>query len=216
MSRVIVVTNPSHDRATNYLDAWIKHVLSNISIPDVEIFELTESKATKENFEKLVNEKNPQLILFHGHGSPDSIMGFNYGVLVKCDSNLEILKDKIVHSLSCDSGKKMGPAAVKIGSVAFIGYKEEFKFIHLNKLTEQERLTDGIASLFLKPAFSAVTSLIKGDTIKEVYTKSQQESASVLRNLLTGVASTNVTIIASRVYHNLINQMYVGNENAKF
>lgn len=44
MSRIVVVTNPSYDTATNYLDAWIKHVLSNISRSDIEILGIEKVK----------------------------------------------------------------------------------------------------------------------------------------------------------------------------
>jgi len=83
MTRIVVATNPADDLATEYLDAWHKRVVDFAkNQPNTEIFELNKEKANKEDLTKLIEEKKSQLIIFNGHGSHDSIFGFNQGVLV--------------------------------------------------------------------------------------------------------------------------------------
>jgi len=211
MASVILITNPSHDIATKYLDAWITSIIFSIghNHNNVEICELKGTNATREELGKIIKDKNPGMVLFHGHGSHDSIEGYRC-VLINCQMNLDMLKERTVHSLSCDSGKTLGPKLISAGSDAFVGYKEEFKFIHLNKSNEKERLSDPVAIYFLGPAFEAVKALIGGKTAREAYEISQDEYRDQLRFLLTAnIASANniATTIASLVYHNLTNQV---------
>lgn len=216
MARVVVVTNPSHDIATEYLDAWLGLVHDENGKNGLEVHELKKENVTKEEFEKLVLDKKPHLILFNGHGSHDSIYGFNTNVLIQCGENVKLLENRIVHSLACESGKTLGPESVKIGSLAFIGFKDEFKFVHLNKSDNAGRLADDVAGFFFKPVYEAIITLIKGGTAEDSFVRSQSMHMDMLRSLLTSGVPTFNTMIASRVYHNLINQVQLGDKKASF
>jgi hypothetical protein len=215
MSRIIVVTNPSYDIATSYLDSWFQPLFDLIrSKIDIEIHELKKEKVTRVEFENMLSNKNPRLVVLNGHGSHNSISGFNDDILVKTDLNIEILKDKIIHSVSCDSGKTLGPESIKTGSISFIGYKEEFKFVHQrDKRTQEEQLGDYVASLFLKPAYRVVEVLINGGTAEEAYAESQKMYLNNLRDVIT--SKNPNSMITSRLYHNLTHQVSLGNQQSK-
>src|SRR5581483_8420715 len=120
MSRILVVTNPCDDKVTEYLDTWSEKAINLAKEqPDTFVYELRWEKANREDFVKVIEEKQPRLILFNGHGNHDFITGFNQDVLVRCGENEQLLKDKIVHAMSCNAGKTLGPEAIKIGSVAY-------------------------------------------------------------------------------------------------
>lgn len=71
------------------------------------------------------------------------------------------------HALSCQSANKLGPDAVKKGANSYIGYKEDFIAFLDNSKRASKPLEDEIASLFLKPAFTAPKVLLKGGTPDE-------------------------------------------------
>ncbi len=218
MGRIIVATNPANDIETLYLDAWHNEVVNLVKEQkDTIIFELNKEKTNKKDLTELIKAKNPQLVILNGHGSYDSIVGFDGGILIKSEENEDILRKRIIHSIACSAGKVLGPCCIKIGALAYIGYKEEFKITYLkNKNTREEKFADGIARLFFEPAFEAVFSLIKGNTAQEAFNISQ---IKCLENLKLTIAKNNPglnTAVAPRLYHNLVNQVCLGDGNASF
>jgi len=211
-TRVVIITNPAHDRVTQYLHSWSELVISNMKnqLTDVNIHELKNNKVTKKNLVKLIEEKNPHLILFHGHGGSKIICGFEANTLIACDDNEELLKSKIVHSLTCNSGGELGLKCINLGTKAFIGYKKEFKFAHMGKATSLLQQSDVLAEMFLRPAFEVNRALLKGDSPKQAYKKSQQMYISNLQILLTS-KNPNFGPYRSRLFHDLINQVVLGN-----
>ncbi len=217
-TRIVIITNPAHDIATEYLNVWSEGIIASIiNLPvGTDIYELKKSKVTKEELTRLVQEKNPHLILFNGHGSSKIILGFENNILISYDDNESLLKDKIIYSLSCDSGKELGPKCISLGTKSYIGYKEEFKFVHTGETSISDQYNDPIATLFLRPAFEISKALLEGDTIRVAYTKSQEMYAENLQLLLTSTNPNLNTVYAARVYHNMINQVPLGDQNASF
>jgi hypothetical protein len=214
MPRIIVITNPAHDIPTSYLNAWIFSVIQLfVDQENIEIHELANQRANRCDLEKLIREKQPQIILFHGHGTSNAILGFESNILICCDSDLSCIKDRIIHSLACQSGKELGPKSVHIGTKSFIGYKEDFKFSHLNKSSRDEQLGDEVAKLFLDPAFEIARVLINGGTTGEAYKNSQKLCIDNLRMLVTA-KNDSLNGLASYLYHNLTNQVCLGDTKA--
>lgn len=217
MGRILVITNPSDDRPTQYLSAWIEKIVELAKKqPDTKVLSLDKELANREHLSRIIENEKPQLIIFNGHGDSNCITGFGQEVLVQCGDNEAILKNKIVHSLSCNSGEMLGPASIKIGTLAYIGYREKFKLTHLNQLTNQERLKDGVANFFLSPAFEAVIALIEGASAGEAYARSQKIYSENLRVLITSKNTDYNTTVASQVYHNMIYQVCLGDNAAAF
>jgi len=217
-TRIILITNPAHDKATEYLSSWSDGIRASIAnLPtNTNIYELKRSDAIKDKLTKLVLEKNPHLILFNGHGGSKIILGFESNILISCDDNEALLEDRIIHSLSCDSGKELGPACITLGTKAFIGYKKEFKFAHLGETTSTLQYNDPLANLFLRPAFEISKALLEGNTVKQAHERSQKMYLDNLQLLLTSPDPNLHTIYAGRVYHNMINQVSLGDQNVSF
>jgi len=212
MSRIIIATNPANDIVTQYLDAWQNEVVNLAKRQkDTFIFELNREETNKESLAELIKEKSPQLVIFNGHGSYDSVFGFDGGFLIKADENESVLIKTIVHSLTCSSGKILGPSCIKIGALSYIGYKEEFKIVYQNdKNTKIEMFEDEVARLFLGPAFEAIFSLIKGCSAQEAFANSQKKYSENLQySILKNDPRYNIAV-APRLYHNLIHQVCLG------
>jgi hypothetical protein len=215
MPRVILITNPAHDEATEYLKSWSEGIISGMgNLPtETNILELKHTNVTRDKLSDLINNYNPQLILFHGHGGGRMILGFEAEILVDCDDNEILLSNRIIHSLSCDSGKELGPKCIVKGTKAYIGYKEEFQFAHLGKTTDFERYRDPIAKLFFKPAFEINRALLQGETVGAAYKKSQKMYADNIQSLLLSNSGLSAILIG-KVYHNMIHQVSLGDQMA--
>src|SRR5436189_278214 len=100
-ARIIILTSPAHDIVTEYLHSWSEKIHSDIpNLPNnTLIYKLIGEKVTREMLTGLVQEKDPHLILFNGHGSSKKIFGFEMNVLIALDDNEVLLRDRIVHSL---------------------------------------------------------------------------------------------------------------------
>lgn len=137
--------------------------------------------------------------------------------MVRCDLNPEILKHKIVHALACQSGKKLAPKCIEIGTTAYIGYKEDFQLVTLGKTTSSEQSQDAVAALFLDPAFEVVVALIKGATVEEAFKCSQIKYRENLLPLLTSSGqSVQVADVASLLAYNFQHQICIGDKTARF
>lgn len=217
MARILLITNPSDDRPTEYLGAWSERIVELAKKqPDTKIISLDRESANRKQLTYVVEKEKPQLIIFNGHGDNNCITGFGQEILVQCDDNVVLLKHKIIHSLSCNSGELLGPASIKIGALAYIGYREKFKLIHLNQETHQTRLEDSVANFFLAPAFEAVIALVEGSLTGEAYARSQKIYAENLRVLVTSKNTDYNTTVASQVYHNMIYQVCLGDNTTSF
>ena len=216
--RIVIITNPAHDRATEYLRSWSDGIHKSIVNlpPSTNIYELKHSDVTKEKFTQLVDEKNPDLILFHGHGSNRLIAGFENNILIACDDNEELLNNRIIHSLTCDSGEELGPKCINIGTKTYIGYKKEFKFAHLGETTIALQFDDPIAELFLRPAFEINKALLEGETAEQAYKRSQQMYKDNIQALITSTDPNFNTVYASGLYHDMTHQVILGNKASSF
>lgn len=212
MFRVIVATNPADDPATKMLSFWHKQVVTLAKEQkDIKVFELTREKTNKQNLTELIEKNNPHLVILNGHGSNDSVFGFSQNILIRCGENEILLKEKIIHALSCNSGKELGPQCVKVGAKAFIGYKEEFKMMYL-----KENDNDEFAKLFLGPAFEVVFSLIRGFSVQKAFNNSQRKYLENLKLVIMENKPVFNVAVAPLLYHDLIHQVCLGDGSASF
>lgn len=174
METHILVTRVEDDAITTYLSKWFEgKVKPIIESNNLNVIDLETKKATKKQVESVIDKMQPQLILFHGHGNEHSICGYQWEVLIDSNDNVGILKETIVHSLTCSSASNLGHIAVdKHGTLAFIGYKEPF--IALNDDDSVSRpLNDQVAKAFLEPAMRVSETLVDFHTTGEAFKRAQ-------------------------------------------
>ncbi len=129
MTKHILLTRPLHDIPTSYLHCISGELKKEIeSVGEHKVIDLQKEDAVRKKFEKALDKINPRLVVLHGHGSYDSVIGQNEVILDK--NNVCKLKSKIVYAVVCDAALDLGESAIKNGNAeAFIGYDSEFVII---------------------------------------------------------------------------------------
>lgn len=208
-----LITRPNHDKVTSYLFAWGKKIIEDSDLSKIQFLDLSAENATNKKVESYLKKQNPKIVLFNGHGSSTQIFGFKEEVLIEKDKNEELLKGKIIYSLSCDSARKLGKSIVEKGAEAFIGYKNAF-ILGTEETRESTPLKDNIASSFLKPSNRLSISLLKGNSAKEASIKSKEEFRKEMRKYTSTEAIPGADKIFSALLWNMSNQVVLGNENS--
>ncbi|MEK7128083.1 MAG: hypothetical protein AAB933_00775 [Patescibacteria group bacterium] len=184
MKQHLLVTRPEYDYTTRYISAWAKKYLKLAEQKGYAVIDLNRKRANRKEFESVVKKKKPTLVVLNGHGNSNEVAGENGETLVDINTNAEILADKITYALSCQSANKLG---VKVGSypdTAYIGYKEDFAFLRLEKYGRKPS-EDSLASFFLEPSNAIVVSLLKGHNANDSYSRGKSEFAKNIEKLLT-------------------------------
>ena len=177
----VLLTNTEVDTLTYYLSAWSNHVLKKIKAKN-KYYHLKREKVTREKFESFLTKRPIDLVLLCGHGGSNKVLGNDEVILDK--NNGAILKDKVVHALSCQSAKVLGRDVVKNGAKAYIGYKEDFiAFLDNSKRTSQP-LSDDTAALFLDAAFTVPKVLLRGGPPNEAVTAAKKEYDRSIRKAI--------------------------------
>lgn len=211
MNNVILITRPRHDEPTNYLYYWAQRVIQTAEKKNLKVIDLHGAKANLKEFSSRIKKTNPDIIYLNGHGNPDSICGHNNETLV-CINNESLLYHSYVYALACSSAKILGKSVAKNGTKSFIGYKEDFIFIHeTNKSTRP--IEDKTAGLFLEPSNLVVTALIKGNTPQEAFNRSQESFKRNIRRLMVSESPREDKSPISWLYWNMTHQVCLNNTN---
>ena len=210
----VLITLPNHDKVTAYLFAWSREITKEKYQIEYRFLELEGMEANREKVESYLKKQNPRLVLFNGHGSDNFICGFKNNILIQSEVNDNLLKGKIVYSLSCRSANGLGKTAIKKGADSFIGYKDDFVIV-----TDSEReatpFKDNIAASFLKPSNKVAISLLKGKTAGESLEKSKEEFKKEIKKYLSSSYEEGTEQIISYLLWDMNNQVVLGNDRAK-
>lgn len=179
MPHAIAITRPFYDDTTSYLHRWNLDVVKYARTTSSSVVDLDQKRASRKELESVVRKLNPEIIILNGHGTGDSILGQDNEVLIKVGENEYILKNSVVFSLSCSSAKVLGPASIKVGAKAYIGYKEDFIFVYTDGYSTRAE-QDPLAKLFLEPTNKIAMSLVSGNSPKDSH---QRGLNAFLKNL---------------------------------
>ncbi len=172
----ILVTSPNYDDTTGYLHHYTKELIDFAQSKGKRIFNLERPKLKRREFESMIIQHNPKLILLNGHGNESTIYGDKISgteeALVKENENHTILNNKLIYARSCWSAQSLGKSIVKNGG-CFIGYTTPFSF-WIDTRWSTNPLHDETARLFLSLSNALSKSLIKGNTVNEALKRSKQ------------------------------------------
>lgn len=214
MNDVLLITRPRHDETTNYLYYWAEQVIKEAKKKNFNVIDLKEVKANSKDFSGRMKKIKPDLVFLNGHGSPDDVTGHNNEVLVSINKNEDLLKDKIVYALSCSSAKNLGKSSVAKGAKCFIGYEEDFVFLHeKDKTTMPDK--DKTAELFLEPSNLVMKTLIKGNSAGESSKRSKDEFKRNIRKLLASESPQEDKSSVQWLYWDMLSQVCLGDTEAK-
>jgi len=193
MRKLFLITRPQYDPTTHYLFHWSQKVIDFARKRDIEIIDLRGKRANKKELTSVILKRCPRLVLFNGHGSEDLIGGQDNEILIKSGENEDLLKDKIIYALSCETAKLLGPQSVAGGTVSYLGYDEVFIFYYSNDKISKP-LKDERAELFLEPSNQVAISLLKGHTTGEAHQRSKKSFLKNIQRLLTSESAKTYLI----------------------
>lgn len=179
----------------------------------ITVLDLEGKKASKQKFVSYISRNNPHLIFLNGHGSKDSVAGYDNEVLLDEDNCEALLREKIIYARSCEAGASLGPFSIEKGAVAFIGYNKDFWLIR-SKERGTKPLTDPIAKLFLEPSNLVPITLIKGNSTQEAYQKSQENMRRNFSYMISSKSSLEERDAAFFLFSNYTCQVILGDKQA--
>lgn len=212
-TRAILITRPNHDLITTYLFHWSNYVIKEAERKSIKVLDLRKNKANSKMFSSYIIKHKPLLVFFNGHGSRNTITGYDNQSLIEANKNEEILAEKIVYARSCDAADNVGQLCIRNGTLTFIGYTRKFAIGYSpSKITTP--LSDPVAKLFIEPSNLIPISLLKGNTTNDAYRKSQEAMLRNFRFMLSTRSSQSQKDAAPYLWANRKYQVLLGDEEA--
>lgn len=210
----MLITLPDSNLTTCYLSAWSEQIVELAHKNGITPIPIRSKNVTFWCIKQNIESKNPNFLVFNGHGSEISICGQDNRPLITLGENEYLLDSKIVHALSCSCAKELGK---KSKAKAFIGYDDLFwLYFDGNKTTTP--LKDARVKPILESALEAPKQLVKGKTAKEAYEKSQemyQKNIDELTLSSSKHTSDEIQVILPFLHWNKNCQRLFGDPNAK-
>lgn len=213
MNKAILITRPDHDLITTYLFRWSEYVINLANKKRIRVLDLSSRKANEKTFTSYIVKNDPILVFFNGHGNKDIIAGYDDEPLVAANKNEKLLEKKIVYARSCDAGDNLGELCIKKNTLAFIGYKKKYTICY-SHASINHPLQDDIAKLFIIPSNLIPISLLKGNSAKDAYRKSQESMARNFSFMLSTNATQAQRDSAPYLWINKKYQVLLGDPNA--
>lgn len=190
----VLLTNPEVDIFTRYLCVWAKKLIKDVKKASISFTSLDKNKVGRKRFEGTINKIDPDVILIHGHGSDNYILGQSEKIIDA--ENVAILKDRTVHAMSCSSAKELGTLALKAGAKSYVGYDAPF-FAPTMDEKQKNPAKDETATLFLNPVFIAEKALVNGKNADEAVLLAKKEyNRSIVKALTSDIQSDNARFIS--------------------
>jgi hypothetical protein len=184
MAQHLLVTRPEYDYTTRYISAWAENYLKLAKQKGYAVIDLGRKRANRKEFESVIKKTKPTFVILNGHGNKDEVAGNDNETLVDVNTNAETLADKITYALSCQSAKNLGAKVGSYPNTTYIGYKEDFAFVRLEKYGRKPT-EDALAGFFLEPSNAIVVSLLKGHNTGDSFSRGQREFTKNIQMLLT-------------------------------
>jgi len=129
-SVIVLGVDSNYEEVTEVAEKYrSKHVYPEFRMQGAEVRRLAGSTASRADFVRETDKPGIDYITGVGHGNYSTYTGHHGNAVLRVGaySSYEV-KDKIIHLLSCQTARYLGPDTVKNGAVAFLGYIENFVF----------------------------------------------------------------------------------------
>lgn len=129
----------SYDAVTTQMGTWLSGVLTSRNVEQTRIFRLHDNmRSRRENLEELLQDQNPRIELFCGHGSaiglcgpPQSeVTGSILSDLRMIIYDIEMITEtpSSMFAFCCQAGERFGRAFAALRDKQFMGFKGEIPF----------------------------------------------------------------------------------------
>jgi len=210
-----LITRPQHDPDVSYLYFWGEEILNFAEENNIFFSDFKGEKANREEVSKFLSKQNPTLVMFNGHGNPKTIAGHKNEPLIKSGENEQLLKSKITYAVACDAAVDLGKKIITKGGLAFIGYEGPFGFAH-EPTRECNPRKDKFAEPFKIISNEITLSILKGNTVKEAYNRSQQLCSKLIKQYSASDANKEYETIRFWLFWDKYYQRVYGDELEKF
>lgn len=184
MNRSLLLTRPNYDDTTYYLSAWAKKIIQLAEGKGLEVLDLEGDRANSREVASVIKKKNPECIMFNGHGGDDHITGHKQEIILQLGKNEALLRGRLIYSVACKSAKLLGKQSL---SAAFIGYEEDFIFVYEpNRMSKPSN--DATAGLFFEPSNEVMVSLLKENSPEEAHRRAKDQFRENMKKTLTSEA----------------------------
>lgn len=147
----------------NYASIVIHDLIAKNRSSGQEIVELIGNDANPAKIKDALATLNPIVFSGCGHGNYTTYSVECTTVLMRVgDAEVDLLKDRVVHLNSCQTGAELGPAIIDAGAVAYCGSNESFWFY----VGDDANTTRAVQSPFLAE-WQFDVSLLQGKTVGE-------------------------------------------------
>lgn len=123
-----VVIRPAYDGPTITSHAWAQPLLQALISSGIhEVVDLPKRFATRNQVESAVVFESADFVAFFGHGLDACLLeqdGTSHSASCAIDlSNIWVLNGAVVLAIACNSARTLGPAAIGVGAVAYVGFE---------------------------------------------------------------------------------------------
>jgi hypothetical protein len=173
------------DLVNRYAQSFrIKFIFGNFraQYPQHMLLEAINGKANQQDISLLLSgNASIQYISGAGHGRYEAFIGENGSAIWHSGQNLNLLRDKTIHLLACESGAVLGRTIVQNGGIAFWGYTVSFVMSHMS--TPRSLEEDTVAEVFLRMDVIIDRGVLSGKNGKEIYDSIENYMAYMLPRL---------------------------------
>jgi hypothetical protein len=113
----------------DYLFWTGNEVVSYARSKNLNVHDLKRDDAIHEKVEDELKGADPVFFFHASHGGDNILTGQGMSNLICCPGafpcpkpNHEVLSDRVTYTLSCSSAKELGPAAIEVNGISYIGY----------------------------------------------------------------------------------------------
>ncbi|MBI3190956.1 hypothetical protein HYZ41_04615 [archaeon] len=215
MSKIFLLTRPQHDHRVSYLYSWSEEILNFARNKNISFTDFKRNEANKTNVESYLKKKNPEMIIFNGHGTDTAILGHKDEPLIELDKNDNLLKDKIIYALACYSANNLGSNIIEKGGKCFLGYSKPFAWVHSSDRTCNPA-TDRISFPFKEISNAIPLALLSGHTTNESNEKAKRIGEKLIEKYSVSTDDETKKDIRFWLFWDINCQEILGDKDAAF
>jgi len=123
---IALVIRPRFDDATDYSYRWAGELVDALS-RKFTVVDIGNRRVTRAEVEATIKSRDPVIIVFYNHGTEDAWWGSPSEKIIDTN-NVDLLSGRIVYTMACLTGEKLGTVAWRKKCKVYVGYTEPFGF----------------------------------------------------------------------------------------
>jgi len=207
-----LITCPDHDDATYFVSEYSIELIKFAKEKGFNVINCYEKNATKARVKNFIETKNPEFIMFNGHGNDDIITGQVFEPIIRLEDS-DLIKDRIVYARVCHTARTLGKKCAETGTGAYIGFTDRFRIWISNNYSHLP-LEDPYAQLIIPPSNVIAKSLLKGNTVEEATNHGKDAYRKNIELLEKSDSKKELRFLLPVLYWNRAKLLAQGNTNA--